>query len=55
MLIKLQRLLSQRFFWGLVSQTIIKLLATALGLYTTSWLVSHTTVSEYAEFTVVIS
>ncbi len=55
MLIKLQRLLSQRFFWGLVSQTVIKLLATALGLYTTSWLVSHSTVSEYAEFTVVIS
>ncbi len=55
MLIQLQRLIGQKFFWGLVSQTLIKLLATALGLYTTSWLVTHTSVNEYAEFTVVVS
>lgn len=37
-------------FW----QTFIKIIATALGLYTTRWLISHTTGTDYNSYLVVI-
>ncbi len=52
---KLLKLLKSRFGRSLVIQTGVKLLATALGLYTTSWLIAETTTAEYAEYSVVLS
>ena len=43
-----------KFGFSLFSQTFIKILATALGLYTTRWLISHTTGSDYNAYLVVI-
>ena len=42
--------LGRSLFW----QTFIKLIATALGLFTTRWLIGHTTGSDYNSYLVVI-
>jgi O-antigen/teichoic acid export membrane protein len=43
-----------KFGFSLFSQTFIKILATALGLYTTRWLISHTTGTDYNAYLVII-
>ncbi len=52
---KFFRVVKSKFGWSLIVQTIVKLLATALGLYTTSWLIAETTTAEYAEYSVIFS
>lgn len=51
----INRFIRSKFVWGLFTQTIIKIIATALGLYTTRWLINYTSQEVYANYTVIIS
>jgi O-antigen/teichoic acid export membrane protein len=49
------KIIGNRFLALLFIQTIIKIFATFVGLYSTWWLINQSTVAEYADFSVIIS